>query len=334
MQSDYINKTKHVKIIGSGITGSLLALALSNKGFNVSIFDIKSPNELLKRDRIYALNHSSRKLLQEIGLWKDLIPSLTPFETLSISDQSISKSLIIRSNDLISINSKYKAIGWTIDNKIFMSYLIEKLTNSSNIKTNYKNSSDVDNQIYDYIFAADGIFSKSRNKLQISSYRHQYQQACITFKALLRVPYPDRAYEIFRNDGPLALLPMGLNKYQLILTAPIDKCKRLEKLPYSEFLDLIATYLPAEIEVDALITEPQTFPLTLLMSSKLINKGIYLVGETSHSVHPVAGQGLNLCLRDISDLLTLITLDCKNSSSISPFSHHSFISFKFSSLFS
>ncbi len=303
------NDEYNVLIAGAGITGSLLALGFSIKGVNVSIYDVKSSLELLNRDRVYAINHSSRRLLEQLNLWKKLSPYMIPFETLSIVDTGLSKSVLMKCSDLINMNLKYNAIGWTIDHKFLMSCLTEELVKASNINTNYNELTPRTNILFDYFFAADGALSVSKNKLNIKSIKYRYEQACLTFKAILRVPYTKRAYEIFRNDGPMALLPMGSNTFQIVISAPYYKCKKLEKLSYSTFLDHIATFLPKNIEIDALINQPQTFPLSLSLSTRLSRKNNFLVGEAAHSIHPVGGQGLNLCLRDIKDVLSLLKPD-------------------------
>ena len=85
------------------------------------------------------------------------------------------------------------------------------------------------------------------------------------------------------------------------------KSDNLIELPISNFLDKVATFLPEGIEIDSLYNKPQAFPLRLSMSRKLLKKNCFLVGEAIHSIHPVGGQGLNLCLRDVITLQSLIT---------------------------
>ena len=123
----------------------------------------------------------------------------------------------------------------------------------------------------------------------------------------MRTPYEKRAYEIFKKDGPMALLPMGDNLFQIILSSSLEYCNELKNLSYSNFLDKIATLLPKDIEIDALTNKPQIFPLNLSIPSRLTSNNCFLVGEAAHSIHPVGGQGLNLCLRDIRDIVSSIT---------------------------
>ncbi len=316
----------NIKIIGLGITGALTALSLSKYNVKVSISDRKSIEELLDRDRVYAINHSSRRIFKKLNIWDDLSSQFMAFNSLLIQDYLIEENLLLTKKDHLSQNISSDAIGWTIEHSILLNHVIDKLLLKDNVDVEL-NSISTDNNYYDLYIGADGILSNTRRKLSSRNFNYKYNQSCITFKALLRVPYEDRAYEILRPEGPMALLPMGGNLFQVVLSYPKIKCKEIEDLSYSEFLDRISTLLPYGLEIDALVNHPQTFPVMLSMSSKLFSRNTFIIGESAHSFHPVGGQGLNLCLRDINDLTVII--NDLNSSKINPYTLLKYNAYRF-----
>ncbi len=309
-------KKKKVKIIGGGPTGSILALALANCNFDIELYEASCEELMISKDRVYALTHSTRSLLNKLSLWDELSEELAYFDSLLIKDSVINKELVIRTSDLFFSEKHVDAIGWTIDNAILMTFLIAKLKEKNNIKINYNSIClDIDKPYeYNYIFAADGTSSPSRRQWKIPSLSSPYSQGCITFKALIRNAHKNRAYEIFRSEGPMAILPIKNDLYQLVISAPLSKCRQLVSLESSYFLDTISTFIPNNIEIDCLCNKPQFFPLQLSIALNLVKSNKYLVGESLHSVHPVGGQGLNLSFRDVNDLFNLAK-DNKNDNS-------------------
>ena len=145
---------------------------------------------------------------------------------------------------------------------------------------------------------------------------YKYVQACVTFKALLRVPYQKRAYEIFRHEGPMAILPMGNNIFQVVWSAPLDKCRYRNSLSESIFLDNLAAVMPEGLEPDIMIGKQNYFPLSFSLPLDLSMGKHILVGESAHTCHPVGGQGLNLSWRDVKELRTLLIKSKSNLISI------------------
>ncbi len=297
-------KTK-IKIIGAGPTGSVLAIALSKAGSFVNIFDNKSEQQLSERSRAYALTNSSRQMLDKLGLWPKLSTYIVPFNTLYLEDQVICKHLIFNNLDLPKNNNKSKEIGWIIDHKNLMKVLLECMSTNHFIQTSF-NKTNQDNLDYDLVIAADGPQSLSRREWNIKSYSLTYKQSCITAKVLIRGAKSKTAYEIFRSEGPMALLPMGNDLFQVVWSAPTYLAKKRMNLNNAYFLDYLAATLPNDLQPDQLVEMPYIFPLQLSISPKLFTSRKLLVGESSHRCHPVGGQGLNLCWRDVEELTRLV----------------------------
>ena len=96
----------NIAIIGSGLTGSLAAISLANAGCIVDLYERLSDEELINRDRTYAITHSSRKILQKIGIWSHLVSKLVPFQYLNLIDYELNKKFQFLTNDLYNSGDK------------------------------------------------------------------------------------------------------------------------------------------------------------------------------------------------------------------------------------
>ena len=296
----------NIAIIGSGLTGSLAAISLAKAGCRVDLYERLSDEELVNRDRTYAITHSSRKILEKIDIWPYLISDLIPFNDLYIIDYELNKTVQFNYNNLIRKDRKYKAVGWIAQHTKIMLSIIHFISNIDNI--NKIPTSVIPNtNNYDLIVAADGSNSTTRNKLRTPSFRFSYDQICITAKLLLRGVKSNEAYEILNSEGPLAVLPLGGDLFQIICSQSIEKSSINMSSPKSLFLDYLSTILPYGVEPDTIIDEPKSYPIKFLLNYSFHSGKYIYLGETAHTVHPVGGQGLNLCWRDVECLTNLVS---------------------------
>jgi len=157
------------------------------------------------------------------------------------------------------------------------------------------------------VVAADGPASATRTALGIGSWGWDYGQQCLTAEVELRGGEPEQAWELLRPEGPFAVLPLGNGLSQLVWSAPASRCRQLASLPPAAFLDSLMAVLPDPLEPDALRDQPRAFPVGLRLARRLSRGTTVLVGESAHRCHPVGGQGLNLCWRDVAVLHRLAT---------------------------
>ena len=305
---------KNIKVIGSGPTGSLLALSLALKKFNVTLIEPLSDSELLKKDKGYAVTQCTRKIFEELGIWNNIQKSSFGFTSLSIIDDVLSQSVLVRNNDLKKLNNDQSNIGWVVEHKLLMKLLIKKINNNELIeKLNYDSTDDSD---FDFILASDGRESSTRKKWQIRYFKSLYKQKCISFKATLNGSPPKRAYEIFKSEGPLALLPLSNNTYQIIWFSSESDTKSKLEIKHTKLLERLRDELPDNIIPEKIIGNISSFPLTKAFAlPNFKNFKNILVGECAHSFHPVGGQGLNSCIRDVYELSLMIN-NYENLSSI------------------
>ena len=309
----------NIAIIGSGLTGSLAAISLANAGCRVDLYERLSDEELINRDRTYAITHSSRKILEKIGIWCNLSSDLVPFQYLNVIDYELNKKFQFLINDLSISDQKFSAVGWIGQHKYIMVSILEFIADIENI--NKIPTSIIPNtNKYDLILVADGSNSSTKKKLKTPSFNFDYDQICITAKVLLRGVKSNEAFEILNSQGPFAILPLGGDVFQIICSQSIEKANYNLSLSKSLFLDYISTILPYGIEPDTIIDEISYFPIDFVFNYSFFSGKYIYLGETAHKLHPVGGQGLNLCWRDVDFLTSLISINIiKNNPFIIPF---------------
>ena len=293
---------------GAGPTGALAALALADAGWQVRVRDPLSGEQLRRRSRAYAFNHSSQRLLAVLGLWERLEPQMAPFRQLELRDLGAGAAVPFELVDLGPTRGRRPgaALGWIGQHGPLMGVLLEALAHHPAIQLELGCPAQPPGISVGLEVAADGCESGVRAAASIGVWRRPYRQSCLTVQVELRGSAADQAWELFRPEGPFAVLPLGGRRFQPVWSAPASRCRQLEALDDGAFLDALAAALPEQLQVDRLLDTPRAFPVELLLAPRLQRCGrgrrLVLVGETAHRCHPVGGQGLNLCWRDVAEL--------------------------------
>ena len=310
-----MNKNFNFKIVGSGPTGLLLAITLSKLNFNIYLTDLLSREKLINKDKTYAITHSTRKILSKFNLWDKLNSHLFKFDSLSISDSVISDFTILNTSDLDNDISSLETIGWVVKHTDLMNVFFDEIDKINNIF--FRSSFDLpyEDINFDYNFISTGANSNFKKNKNFIDFKKSYNQSCLTFEVLVRGNVHRRAYEIFRKEGPLALLPLDTNRYQVIWTASTSKS--IDRLNSSKtfLLDNLSTILPENFKLDQINSEINIFPVSLSLSLPIFNsKNVVFVGDSFHTFHPVGGQGLNTCWRDVNVIYDIFARDLSTSS--------------------
>jgi len=305
------------RVNGAGPTGALAALALADAGWRVTLVDPLDRGQLLQSSRGYAFTHSSQLLLIRLGLWPELRAVMVPFTNLELADLAIARQVSFGSADLAPgrrnapdgtpDGAPDRAVGWIASHRPLMKVLHNRLAANPAVAlrlgaTAATAVASEQEPSWDLLVAADGALSPSREALGIGVWQHSYRQNCLTTQVELRGCGEHQAWELFRPEGPFAVLPLGGRRFQLVWSAPQARCRQLESLPDVSFLDALAGALPAHLQPDALVEQPRAFPVQLLLARRLHRGRAILLGESGHRCHPVGGQGLNLCWRDVAVL--------------------------------
>jgi len=314
-----------VRIHGAGPTGALAALAMADAGWAVSLHDPLDAAALSARSRAYALTHSSRRLLQRLGLWEALEPRLSPFSRLHLGDLGAGASLVFSPDDLPdpAARAAQAPLGWIARHGDLMEMLLAGLEHHPAVRLQLgdresglslmpagagapaaatPDGSLPADSAADLILAADGPASPTREALGIRRWRVPYRQACLTLQVELRGARADQAWELLRPEGPFAVLPLGERQTQLVWSAPAYRCRQRQELDATALLELLSGALPERFQPEACLVQPRSFAVGLSLAHRLQRGHTVLVGESAHSSHPVGGQGLNLCWRDVQEL--------------------------------
>jgi len=294
------------KIVGSGPTGLLLSIALSKFDCNIFLTDLLTKDKLIEKDKTYAITHSTRKILSKFRLWEKLEPFLFGFDTLSISDSLTSAITNLSISDLDEDISSANNIGWVIKHSDLMNVFFQEIDNYKNIFFMTPQRLLRKNILFDYQFFSTGANSLDKKLLDFVDMKKSYNQSCLTFKVSLRGNHHKRAYEIFRKEGPLALLPLEKNLYQVIWTSSTSKSIERLNSDKNFLMDNLSTILPDGFKLDQIIGEFNIFPVSLSLNLPILNfKKLVFVGDAFHTFHPVGGQGLNTCWRDVNTIFDI-----------------------------
>ena len=186
-----------------------------------------------------------------------------------------------------------------------MKVLLDLINN--NVYINKLNSDLNHDKNFDFILAADGRESDTRKAWKTVYPKRFYKQRCISFKAILKNLPPKRAYEIFKDKGPLALLPIENDIYQVIWFSSISEVQLKLKLDNSKLLHDLNKILPDNICAEKIVSQISNYSLAQALALPNFSRfNNILVGDSAHSFHPVGGQGLNSCIRDVYELNSLI----------------------------
>ena len=310
-----MNNFLNFKIVGSGPTGLLLAITLSKLKFNIYLTDLLTREKLINKDKTYAITHSTRKILSKFNLWDKLNSFLYKFDSLSISDSLTSDFTILTTSDLDKDISSLDSIGWVVKHSDLMNVFFDEIDKIENVF--FKSALDLSYEDinFDYKFISTGANSNYKKNHNYFEFKKSYNQSCLTFEVLVRGNVHRRAYEIFRKEGPLALLPLDSNRYQIIWTASTSKSIDRLNSSNSFLLDNLSTLVPEYFYLDQINSEINIFPVSLSLCLPMFNfQRAVFVGDSFHTFHPVGGQGLNTCWRDVNVIYDIFNREVYTSS--------------------
>ena len=307
-------------IVGGGIVGSTLAVALKNVGLKIAIIESQSLGEVVKRQRAYALSILSGKIFQGIGVWQDIFPHIGKFKHIRLSDDFFAGVVKFKTDDL---HTDY--LGYVGEHPYILSALQKACLDSPQIsyfeqaKINNLTTDDtgtrVQIQLQDQelslqtklIVGADGARSFIREQAEINTRGWKYWQSCVAFTIKHTAKTNDIAFERFWQTGPMGILPLPGNRCQIVWSAPHQLAQELKSISEADFIQRLQVHLEGLLGDVELVTDRFVFPVQLMQSKTYIKPRLALIGDAAHCCHPVGGQGLNLGIRDAAALAEVIT---------------------------
>lgn len=308
--------TYDVIIVGGGIVGECLALTLAKENLNIALVESrpllaeKNPDK-----RTIVLAHSSQVILETIGVWHYLAKYATPIMDIHVSDRgNFGCSRISAKEEGIS------ALGYVLTGAVINQCLHEAVQHQSRITVfqpaRFESFKYLDNEVQvtinngqqqisltgGLLVGADGQKSDIRSSQSIDVSIKDYQQRAILCHVKLKRGHQNIAYERFTTQGPLALLPINDDEAALVWTVNEAQSEMLMRLSEQNFVRTLQRNFGYRLGKIIHCTERSCLPLFLMTARKQISPGLVLLGNSAHSLHPVAGQGLNLAFRDLAVL--------------------------------
>ena len=304
-----MQKHSEIVILGSGLIGLSTALLLEKNGLGSVIIDKSSINFLKNAsdNRTTAISQGSARIYKQIGIWKDLVKYSQPIYNIKVTEGSEANGLIFNHN-----MTEQGVMGYIVENKFIKKFLLEKVLKSKIIKmyssNQVKSIKNVENKTLELktqkgitncelLIGADGRQSNTRKIGLFKYFYKNYNQNAYVFTIVHETPHKGMALERFFPTGPLAILPMKTkkgNQSSVVLTVDDDiKFKNKDSFKkffterYKNFFGKILKFSKVCI-----------FPLNVYSCLRYYKNNIVLVGDACQALHPIAGQGFNLGLRD------------------------------------
>jgi 2-octaprenyl-6-methoxyphenol hydroxylase len=308
-------------IVGGGIIGNTLAVALQNSGLRVVSIESQAESVSVSKGRAYVISMLSGQIFDGYGIWDRVLPHVTQFSQIQISDADYAGVVKLYPQDLGT-----ETLGYAASHEVLLTALQDKLHAAANITVlcpaqvvgvEYTDASaEISIQTPDtatpikirtsLVIGADGAKSALRNQAGIKTAGWNYWQSCITATIKPEKPHQNIAYERFWYDGPIGVLPLADGRCQVVWTAPHQQAEALRDLPVAEFLQELEHCtggLLGKLELDS---QRWLFPVKLMQSQQYTARRLALIGDAAHCCHPVAGQGMNLGIRDAAALAEIL----------------------------
>jgi 2-octaprenyl-6-methoxyphenol hydroxylase len=308
-----------VAIVGGSLVGATLASALKHTGLKILIIEAQPLDISLTRRRAYALSLMSGRILNGIGVWQDILPTIGKFRQIRLSDADHPGVVQMYTTDLdtefLGYVAEHHTVLKALQNFTSECPKISWLCPAEVLQVDY-HSSVVEISVKvgqeerlirsKLLIGADGARSRIRQWAGIKTRGWKYWQSCVTFTIKHQAARNDIAFERFWYSGPMGILPLPGNRCQIVWTAPHEQAKALQELDEPSFLNLLQERTGGLLGKLELLDERFLFPVQLMQSDRYTLPRLALIGDAAHCCHPVGGQGLNLGIRDAAALAQIL----------------------------
>lgn len=319
------NTHTDVIIIGGGLVGLSLAVALGDAGVKVAVIEVFDPKKMDDAGfdgRVSAIAYGSRRMFEATGVWNDMAKHAGEILDIRIVDEN---SPLFLHYDFKDVGTE--PMGHIIENRFLRSALFKAAGTNKNIKIfapatydkiEYSESNvivSLDNKVKiegKFLVAADGKNSQIRKQAGIKTINVDYKQTGIVCMVKHEKKHEGIAVEHFLPAGPFAILPMkGGNHSSLVWTEKSELAPLFMAMDDTDFSKQVEKRFGKWLGKLEVVGPRWNYPLTLTFADEYISQRMCLVGDSAHAIHPIAGQGFNLGLRDVAVLAELVA-DTKN----------------------
>jgi 2-octaprenyl-6-methoxyphenol hydroxylase len=310
-------------IVGGGMVGASLACALAGLELRIGLIEaapFTASTHPSYDDRTLALAQGAKRIFQTLGLWEPLATTATPIRQIHISERGSFSFAHLDCRD-----EGVDALGYVAEARLIGAALLGKLPSLQGVELlcparleHIAIEADAacvtirwdDERTTHFrarlVVAADGARSPIREQLGIPTLRWEYAQHAVIANVSPALPHQSVAYERFTEDGPVALLPMSDNRCAVVCTVQDAQLSTVLALNDAGFGALLRQRFGERLGEFLRVGRRQAYPLFLLKSREHARARVALIGNAAHTLHPIAGQGFNLGLRDVAALAEVI----------------------------
>jgi 2-octaprenyl-6-methoxyphenol hydroxylase len=308
-----------VLIIGGGMAGLILAAALGSAGVSTAVIEPLAPEKVLDTGfdgRTTAIAAGSRNALAAIGAWQGMSGDAEDILEIRVSD---GHSPLFLHYDHVELDDG--PLGHIVENRVIRSALLERLRELSSVKLFFGRRvesldregqfvraflSDGTTLVAQLAIATDGRGSPTRKAANINVRQWRYPQTGIVCTVQHQHPHHGIAQEQFLPAGPFAILPMTKQRSSIVWTEKAELAPALLELPDQEFEEELQIRFGDYLGDLEIVGPVFSYPLGLLHAEHYIAPRLALAGDAAHAIHPIAGQGLNIGIRDAAALAEIV----------------------------
>jgi len=305
-------------IVGGGLVGASLALALQQgakaRGWTIALIEPFEPGSEYQPSydaRSTALSYGTRLIYRPRGVWERMPERAEPITQIHVSDRGRAGATRLDASD-----QQVPALGYVVENawighclwqalddEVVTRHCPAEVEQMQAVAAGYRLTLTT-GQVLDCDLAvlADGGRSALREQLGIAIKTTPYDQSALIANVTPGKPHGGQAFERFTDDGPMALLPLQDNRCALVWTRSEEDAARLAALPEAAFLDELQQAFGYRLGGFQQVGARHLYPLMLIEAEEQVRSGLVVLGNAAHSLHPIAGQGYNLSLRDTEAL--------------------------------
>nr|WP_295377753.1 UbiH/UbiF family hydroxylase [Pseudoxanthomonas sp.] len=308
-----------VVIVGGGAVGAACALALADAGLQVTLVEGREPARWSAADpdlRVYAFAPDNAALLESLGVWPAIRDArVQPYRRMCVWDAAGGGDMRFDADTL-----GHAQLGWILENALLVDRLWAALPaagvrvhcparvqeveqDEDGVRLKLEDGTRLDARL---AIAADGADSSLRQAAGVAVSQHDYAQRGVVAYIETAQPHEDTAWQRFLPTGPLALLPFTEGRSSIVWTLPDAEAARVLALDDDAFARELTRASAARLGNARPVSPRVAFPLRRQLAQQYVSGRILLIGDAAHVVHPLAGQGVNLGLRDVAGLRALI----------------------------
>ncbi len=310
-------KNVDIAIIGGGMVGLTLAAALADSDLRIAIIEGKITDESFSKEhdiRVSAINRASERILKRLGAWHGILDRrYHAYDRMKVWEKDSFGNIEFDARELIQPN-----LGYIIENRVIQSALLEQIRSQDNVLFFCPDTCSSmmfgDSEVWltlesgqaitaKLVVGADGANSWVRQQVAIPVTQRDYGHHALVANIRTTAPHDSIARQIFTPEGPLAFLPLSdPHLCSIVWSQSPESAEACLTMDEATFNKVLTSAFDANLGLCEVDSERQVFPLKMRYARDFISERVALIGDAAHTIHPLAGQGVNLGLLDAATL--------------------------------